>query len=405
MSASRTESPVALVARREVSEAFRAKSTKILLVVSVIAIVAVIVIANLASGGGKDKVTLGMVGTLSAEQTASAADLGAAIGAELEIVPLADDAAAHQAVAAGDVDVAVLDGATALLIDTPLADDDTSTRAVLVNVLRADLALTNGLAAAGLDAAQIEAVRTSPPPAIETVHPADDDEADGARLGTALTISILLFVMLQMYGSWVLQGVTREKESRVIEVLLAAATPRQLLIGKVIGIGFVALVNAALIMATALITASIVGLGIASGFRPADVALGAVWFVLGYSLYCGAFAAAGALCSRVEDAQGASLPLMVPLLGGYLLSFSALGSVTIVHWILAFFPPSGVILMPLLYAVGEAQLWHVLVTMALTVACIVAVMLLAARIYERSVLRTGKRLSWKAALSRDAPAT
>ena len=154
--------------------------------------------------------------------------------------------------------------------------------------------------------------------------------------------------MLQMYGSWVLQGVTREKESRVIEVLLAAATPRQLLIGKVIGIGFVALVNAALIMATALITASIVGLGIASGFRPADVALGAVWFVLGYSLYCGAFAAAGALCSRVEDAQGASLPLMVPLLGGYLLSFSALGSVTIVHWILAFFPPSGVIPMPLL---------------------------------------------------------
>lgn len=191
----------------------------------------------------------------------------------------------------------------------------------------------------------------------------------------------------------------------MIEVLLSATTPRQLLIGKVIGIGVVALVNAALIMITALITASIVGLGIASGFRAADIALGAVWFVLGYCLYCGAFAAAGAMCSRVEDAQGASMPLMVPMLGGYLLSFSALGTVTIAHWIFAFFPPSGVILMPVLYATGAAQLWHVLVTMALTVVCIVLIMLLAARIYERSVLRTGKRISWRTALSRNAPAT
>lgn len=200
-----SDSAIALVAKREISEAFRAKSTKILLVVSVIAIAAVIVIANLASRDSTNELTLGIVGTVSAEQTASAEALGAAIGSELDVVPLADDDAAHAAVGDGDVDLAVLDGASALLTDKPLADDDTSTLAVLINVLRSDLALTNGLTAAGLDPAQIETVRNSPPPAMQSVQPADaDDEENGARLGTAITISILLFVMLQMYGGWVL---------------------------------------------------------------------------------------------------------------------------------------------------------------------------------------------------------
>ena len=56
-----------------------------------------------------------------------------------------------------------------------------------------------------------------------------------------MVTNILLFLMLQMYGSWVLTAVTREKASRVVEVLLAVITPRQLLIGKVLGIGIVAL--------------------------------------------------------------------------------------------------------------------------------------------------------------------
>ena len=178
--------PVALVARREVSEAFRQ-------------------VHQDPAGrvgdrdrrgdrdrqpgerGGKDKVTLGMVGTLSAEQTASAADLGAAIGAEPRscrwpTTPRRIRRRCRRRRRGG-----TRRGHRAA--DRHAARRRRHLRAVLVNVLRRPGAHQR-LAAAGLDAAQIEAVRTSPPPAIETVHPADDDEADGARLGTALTISI-----------------------------------------------------------------------------------------------------------------------------------------------------------------------------------------------------------------------
>ena len=64
-----------------------------------------------------------------------------------------------------------------------------------------------------------------------------DSGADTSRSGVALVTNILLFLMLQTYGSWVLTAVTREKASRVIEVLLAVIRPKQLLVGKTVGIG------------------------------------------------------------------------------------------------------------------------------------------------------------------------
>ncbi|MGI9028443.1 MAG: hypothetical protein ACR2HP_00425, partial [Ilumatobacteraceae bacterium] len=66
-------------------------------------------------------------------------------------------------------------------------------------------------------------------------------------------------------------------------------------------------------------------------------------------------------------------------------------------WVLAFIPPTAVLAMPTLYTIGEAPLWAVFVSMALTVVAIAAVARLAAKIYERSVLHTGRKLSWREA--------
>ena len=66
---------------------------------------------------------------------------------------------------------------------------------------------------------------------------------------------ILIFVMLTQYNTWILIGVMEEKSSRVIEVLLAAVRPIQLLTGKVLGIGLVAFAQASLIVAFALVLA------------------------------------------------------------------------------------------------------------------------------------------------------
>ena len=72
---------------------------------------------------------------------------------------------------------------------------------------------------------------------------------------------------------------------------------------------------------------------------------------------------------------------------------------------LAFFPPTAVQCMPVLYATGEAPVWAMLLSMAITAVAAYAVARLAAAIYSRSILKAGKRVSWRDAVGRAAPST
>lgn len=395
------DSPMSLVAMREITEALRARSTRILLAISAVAVAAIVVIANFAAGDdGTPTTDIAVVGPPSAGETAAYGAIGDAIGTNIVVTPYSDDAAARSAVDDG-ADVAIVDDGATLVTDEPVdltAGD--STLATVINVLRSDLALSSGLAEAGLDDDAIADVRDTPLPTVESLHADDDDSIDTGRVGLAVIMNVLLFLLLQTYGGWILQGVTREKSSRVVEVLLSAITPRQLLIGKVIGIGVVALINATVLVAVALVTSKIVGLDVLDDFRVGDIALGGVWFLAGYALYCSAFAAAGALCSRPEDAQGAAMPIMLPMLAGYIVGFTAFGGATTLLWVMAFFPPTAVLAMPVLYALGEVPFAGMLLSLAVTLAAAWVIARIGAKIYERSILRTGKRLSWKDALSR-----
>ena len=395
------ETPTFLVARREVREALSAKSFRITLAISAIALVALIVIANLAGGGDSDPQRVVVGGNDPGRTVAAVERLGSGLGIELEVTTVATDAEAQSAVAADDSDLAVVSGGERLITDRPSDLTDGSELSTIVNALRAELALERGLSDAGLDDESAAAVRATEPPAVESLRAADD-EVDAGRTGVATVTNILLFLMLQTYGGWVITGVTREKASRVIEVLLSVIRPRQLLVGKVVGVGTVALGHALVLILAAYIAARAVGADITNGMRVGDLAVGLVWFLLGYALYCGAFAAAGSLISRVEDAQGVAFPVMLPLLFAYLVGFSALGGANTLLWVLAFVPPTAVLAMPTLYAIGEAPVWAVLASMAITAVTVVVVMLAAAKIYERSILRTGRKVSWRAAFrSRD----
>src|SRR5690606_35570593 len=133
--------------------------------------------------------------------------------------------------------------------------------------------------------------------------------------------------------------------------------------------------------------------------------LAGVWFLLGYALYCNAYAAAGSLVSRVEDAQSTAFPVMLPLLLGYLVSFTAADGANTLLWVLAFIPLTAVVAMPTLYAIGAAPVWAMLLSMVLTAIGVVIVARVAARIYARSVLQSGKRVGLRQALGRDDTGT
>ncbi len=392
----------ALVAKREITEALRAKAARITLAITAVAVIAIVVIAHFASGSGSSTTQVGIVDAAANDEAARLRAIGDAVGTRVEITDYTDDASARAAVADGDVDAAVLADDAAIVTKDPVDLAGSSELATVINVLRADLALDQGLRDAGLSPAEISDVRAQPPPPVESINATASDNS--GRLGAAIVMNILLFLLLQTYGSWVLGGVTREKSSRVVEVLLSSVRPRQLLFGKILGIGAVALVHMLVLATCALVTASLIGLDVVNGFRPGDVVVAGVWFILGYLLYCCAFAAAGSLCSRQEDAQGAATPIMLPLLAGYIIGFSAAGGVSTLLWVLAFFPPTAVLCMPVLAATGEAPIWAVVLSMALTLAAAYGIAIVASRIYRRSILRTGKRMSWKDAL-RNASAT
>jgi len=394
---SERERPVRLVAEREIREATRATAFRVTLIISAVALAAIIVLANLG-GRGSETQDVVVAGPGAASRVRGIEQLGAAAGLEMRVSTVPDDATARAAVDDEQADVAVSADGTELTTRQPVDLEGDSRLATLLNVLRPSLALDNGLRAAGLTPDQAATVRDTSPPEVTSVRPADEDEIDSSKIATAAITNILLFLMLQTYGQWVLQGVTREKASRVVEVLLAMITPRQLLVGKIAGIGIVALFHAAVLIVVALVTSRVMGVDLTSGVSPGDLVVAAVWFVLGYSLYCSAYAAAGSLVSRVEDGQSVAFPIMLPLLFAYLASFSAAAGASTLLWVLAFLPPTAVVAMPTLYAIGAAEPWMVVVSMALTVGAIVVVAIVASKVYERSVLHSGRRMSWKDAL-------
>jgi len=191
----------------------------------------------------------------------------------------------------------------------------------------------------------------------------------------------------------------------VVEVLLASVRPIQLLVGKVLGIGLLALTQAVAMVLAFVIAGFASGSSLVHGTELGIVLAGGVFIVLGYAFYCTAFAAAGSLVSRQSDVNSTILPVQLPLIVTYALSYTVIyaNSANTFYHVLGFLPPTAPIAMPVLYASGDVPLWQVVVSAALCAAGTVWMARVATRIYTASILRTGPRLSFRQAL-RNAPA-
>ena len=130
---------------------------------------------------------------------------------------------------------------------------------------------------------------------------------------------------LAVYGQWVVTGVVEEKNNRVVELILSTVRPRHLLAGKVIGIGLLGLAQLALIagLAAVLLAAGVFDAPAALG---GSLALVIPWFALGFALYAVAYAAAGALASRQQNAETAGQPVTYTILAAYFAGYVALST-------------------------------------------------------------------------------
>ena len=247
----------------------------------------------------------------------------------------------------------------------------------------------------------VRALRRHLPPAPElttaTLRPPDVKTSDAAT-AVAYIGSLLLLMSLAVYGQWVLTSVVEEKSNRVVELILSTVRPRHLLAGKVIGIGLLGVAQLALVagLASVLLAAGVFDAPASLG---GSLALVVPWFALGFALYAVAYAAAGALASRQQDASSAGQAVTYTLLGAYFVSYVALSadsSGTFAH-VLTVFPLTSPLVLPARSALVGVPLWEHALAVVLVLGSIDALVRLAGRVYAHGLLRSGSRLGLRTA--------
>ena len=375
---------IALVARREIVERFRERSLWVSTGITVAVLAGVLVLPNALGFGGATKGTVAAAGPRSVAVAGAAKARQRAFDVDLTVRRVTADAAARQLVRDGDADVAVLADGRALLVAHD-ADD-----AVVAAVQ------------AGSQAAR--GARLPPP------LPTRTEGGSGAsdRQAIAFVAVVILYGQLLGYGFWVATGVVEEKATRVVELLLSAIRPRQLLAGKVVGIGLLGLGQLLLIGLFGIAIGSASGQLEIDGDVVAAVGVVLVWFLLGFAFYSCAFAVAGALVPRQEEIQSVTAPLTILILASFFLSFGALDDPgSSLATVLSLVPPSSPMVMPVRLIAGDVPASEVALSVALIVLAAAGLIAVAARIYGAAVLRTGSRVTLRAmwrATGEDAPA-
>jgi ABC-2 type transport system permease protein len=377
-----------LVTRREIQ--LRAKTRVFAATTLVMMIAVALAVALPAILSGKSKpAKIGVVGGATTTLSGLVTESGRLSGGQAVAVSEPSLAAAEAALNSGALSAVLVPDQEIVVKQVPLGGVTGSV---------ATLAQLAGLS---------KLIQTVPGAAAAVAHgvtlPVRGLEAPKASLSSRLTglfTVIIVWILISVYGSQIALGIGEEKSSRVVEVLLSTVRPVQLLMGKVLGIGLLALSQAAAMIAVFVIAGFASGSNLVHGAELGVVIAGGVFIVLGYAFYCTAFAAAGSLVSRQSDVNATIMPVQLPLILAYALSYTVIyaNSANTFYHVLGFLPPTAPIAMTVLYASGDVPLWQVVVAAALTAAGTVWMARIAVRIYSNSILRTGPRITFRQAI-------
>jgi ABC-2 type transport system permease protein len=218
-----------------------------------------------------------------------------------------------------------------------------------------------------------------------------------ANLIIPFVFGILLALSIIVSSTYLLQGLGEEKENRVMEILLSSVSARQLLTGKVLGIGAAGLVQVAFWIISAplllsLASSSIGGLISTIQLPPSFIVLAVVYFILGYSLFAVISAAIGAISSGSREGQQLigvfTIPMLIPLWFTSLLIFSPDNPAWIFFTI---FPLSSPVEVIMRLGVTAIPVWQLVASIGVMVLTIVGGLLLTTRIFRTYLLMYGKR--------------
>ncbi|MBB4910976.1 ABC transporter permease [Actinophytocola algeriensis] len=351
MASSSFSSATRLVAEREIKATLGTKGFWIGLGVIVAGIFAFSILPTVF-GNGPDKVAA--VGPEVSRVLA---------GADLEVREVADVAAAEELVRSEEVDAAIV-------------PDDSGDSPGGVRVVALDNAPDDIVA------------QLSVAPPVDLLDPAAVGQGERQ---VVIMVFAVLFLMFGVGGIAIAQSTVTEKQTRIVEILVATIPVRALLAGKIVGH---ALLTLGQVVVVAVATPIALGIGgQAELLKVMAPALG--WFVpflcLGFVLLAAMWAVTGSLVSRQEDLGSTTGVVMMLVMGPYFAVMFFSDNATVMT-VLSYVPFSAAIAMPVRLFANEAQVWEPLAALGLLAASVVLIVLLASRVYSGSLLQTGTRV-------------
>jgi ABC-2 type transport system permease protein len=230
----------------------------------------------------------------------------------------------------------------------------------------------------------------------------NQDRPQGGELSAVLGIlvpylfGLLLVMTIFLSSNYLLRGVTEEKTSRVIEILLSSASAQEILAGKVLGLGALGLTQVVIwLLSTFFLSGgavSMLGIALPLLTRPEVFILGLVYYILGFLVYAVLMGAVGSLGTTMQESQQlagifsllAALPLM---LGGFMFANPNMPLVRVLSW----FPLTAPTMMLLRFPMAEVPLVDVVGSIGLLVVTIPAILWAGAKVFRMGLLMYGKR--------------
>jgi len=214
---------------------------------------------------------------------------------------------------------------------------------------------------------------------------------------TALLLMILLYTTLIIYGMSVMRSVLEEKNSRIFEVLLSAATPKQLMAGKILGAGAVGLTQIGIwgLFAITLGAGSLISMGgmkFHLNLTPLNMIFFALFFILGFLLYASVGAAVGSAVNSEQEAQQFQMLVLMPLIISMIFMMPVIQQPhSTLATVLSLIPFCTPLLMYIRIVVETPPAWQIALSLVLLLGTIYGMLSICSRIYRVGILMYGKR--------------
>jgi ABC-2 type transport system permease protein len=230
-------------------------------------------------------------------------------------------------------------------------------------------------------------------------------ETGGGNVMLPFLVVIAVMAPLFTSGSYLLQSLAQEKSSRIMEILLVSLRPRQLLTGKLVGLGALTLVQYAIWLAIGGLAAGVTGadptrLLSSINLTPGELLLGIPYAVGGFALYATLMAGIGALAPDVEGSRAwvflVSVPMLIPLYLWTAITSAPNGSLAVV---LSLIPLSAPIAMLMRITSTSVPTWQIAVSLGLLLIAAIVLIRLMARLFRVHTLLSGESISLRRAWS------